>query len=82
MLAKHSAKEETPSLEKGKAELDLENYSSFSATKLHTGYLSRLYTSHDMEAGLVNLMNQKYEVCIHLTHFESFISIYIYIYSI
>jgi hypothetical protein len=63
VLAKHSAKEETPSLEKGKAKLDLDDYSSYSASEIHVGYLSRLHTSRDMEARLVNLMKQKYEVC-------------------
>ena len=62
MLAKHSAKEESPSFEKGQAKVDLESYSSFSAGDVYASYLSRLHTSRDMEAGLVQLMKQKYEV--------------------
>ena len=58
VLAKHSAKEEMPSLEKGKAKLDLESYSSFSAGDIYVGYLSRLNTSQDMEADLVELMKK------------------------
>ena len=44
-LAKYSAKEETPSLEKGKAKLDLQSYATFSASELHAGNLRRLHTS-------------------------------------
>jgi hypothetical protein len=62
VLDKHSTKEESPSLEKGKAKLDLESYSSFNTSEVYVGYLSRLHTSRDMEAGLVHLMKQKYEV--------------------
>ena len=60
VLAKHQ--EESPSTQKNKAKLDLEDYSSFSASELHAGYLNRLHASRDMEAGLVNMMKQKYEV--------------------
>lgn len=68
VLTKH--KEESPSLEKNKAKLDLQDYATFSASELHAGYLSRLHTSRDMEAGLVNLMKKKYEVRLHhcITH--------------
>lgn len=62
VLTKHSAKEESPALEKGKAKLHLDSYSSFSPCDIYAGYLSRLNTSRDMEAGLVQLMKQKYEV--------------------
>ena len=41
MLAKHSTKEESPSLEKGKAKLDLADYSSYSASEINARYLSR-----------------------------------------
>jgi hypothetical protein len=62
VLAKHTAKEEAPLLEKDKTKLDLQSYVEFSAGELHVGYLSRLHTRRDMEAGLVNMMKQKYEV--------------------
>ena len=61
ILAKHSAKEEP--LVGGKLKLDLESYAAFSASKIHAGYLNRLRTSRDLEAGLVNLMKERYEVC-------------------
>ena len=67
VLTKHSAKEETPLLENGKAKLDLDNYTNFYASELHAGNLSRIHTSRDMEADLVNLMKQNYEVRMHLT---------------
>jgi hypothetical protein len=62
VLTKHSTKEESPSLEKNNTKLDLDSYSSFNAGEVYTGYLSHLHTSRGMEAGLVYLMNQKYEV--------------------
>jgi hypothetical protein len=71
VLTRH--KEESPSLERNKAKLNLQDYATFSANELHAGYLSRLHTSRDMEAGLVNLMKKKYEVRLHLfiTHIYS-----------
>ena len=63
MLAKHSTKEGSPSLKKGKARLDLESYAALSVSDVHAGYLNRLHTSRDLEAGLVNLMKECYEVC-------------------
>ena len=62
ILAKHNAKEESPAADRSKMNLYLQNYADFSAGELHAGYLSRLHTSREMEAGLVNLMRQKYEV--------------------
>ena len=73
VLAKHSAVEETPSLEKGKAKLDLENYSSFSAGKLPASYLSCHHASQDMEAGLVNLVKERYEVTSYSNILPSFL---------
>jgi hypothetical protein len=63
VLARHSAKEEPPAEDKGKLKLDLESYAGFSASDIHAGYLNRLHTSRDLEAGLVNLMKERYEVC-------------------
>ena len=62
ILAKHSAKEEGLTPEKGKWKLDLESYAGFNASEIHAGYLSRLHTSRDMEAGPVNLMKERFEV--------------------
>lgn len=62
VLTKHSIKEESSSLERGKAKLDLESYVAFSASEIHAGYLNHLHTSRDLEAGLVNLMKERYEV--------------------
>ena len=61
-LSKHSAKEELSAIDKGKWKTDLSTYAHLSAQDIHSGYLNRLYTSRDYEAGLVNLMKERYEV--------------------
>ena len=61
-LSKHSTKEEFFVVDKGKWKVDLEGYSQFSAQEIHSGYLNRLHTSRDFEAGLVNLMKERFEV--------------------
>ena len=62
VLSKHSAKEELSVAEKGKWPVDLESYAQYSAQEIHSGYLNRLHTSRDFEAGLVNLMKECFEV--------------------
>ena len=62
VLSQHSAKEETSAVDKGKWKTDSGNYTQFSAHDLHSGLLNRLYTSCDFEAGLINLMKERYEV--------------------
>ena len=47
---------------KGKWNVDLATYAALNAQDLHSGYLNRLYTSRDYEAGLVNMMKEKFEV--------------------
>ena len=61
-LSKHSAKEDFSAVDKGKWKVDLEGYAQFSAQEIHSGYLNRLHTSRDFEAGLVNLMKERFEV--------------------
>ena len=61
-LSKHSAKEEISAVDKGKWKADLESYTHLSAQDIHSGFLNRLYTSRDYEAGLVNMMKERYEV--------------------
>ena len=61
-LSKHSAKEEFSAMDKGKSNADLSSYAHLSAQDIHPGFLNRLYTSRDYEAGLVNLMKERYEV--------------------
>ena len=61
-LSKHSAKEEFAAFGKGKWNADLTAYAALNAQDIHSGYLNRLYTSRDYEAGLVNMMKDKYEV--------------------
>ena len=61
-LSKHSAKEELAAFSKGKWNADLTAYAALNAQDIHSGYLNRLYTSRDYEAGLVNMMKDKYEV--------------------
>ena len=62
ILAKHTAKEEFTAMGEGEGKTDLSNFINLSAEELHSGYLNRLYTSRDLEAGLVNLMKERYEV--------------------
>ena len=61
-LSRHTAKEEFAAIGKGKWNADLTTYAALNAQDLHSGYLNRLYTSRDYEAGLVNMMKEKYEV--------------------
>ena len=61
-LAKHIVKEDFSAMNKGKWDVDLETYAALSAGDLHSGYLNRLYTSRDCEAGLVKIMRDKFEV--------------------
>ena len=65
-LSKHSAKEEHAAMEKGKWSTDLSSYAHLSAQELHSDFLNRLYSNRDYEAGLVNLMKERYEVNIAL----------------
>ena len=62
VLTKHIHKGETPSPEKDRNKLDLPNLEKLTADELHSGYLSRLAASRDMEAKLVDMMKKKYEV--------------------
>ncbi|XP_045088952.1 uncharacterized protein [Aegilops tauschii subsp. strangulata] len=61
VLSKHNAKEEFSAAEKGKWKLDLGSYAQFNAHEIHAGYLNRLHTSRGFEAGLVNLMKERFE---------------------
>ena len=62
ILAQHSAKEEQAAREKGKWSSDLSNYAHLNADEIHSGFLNRLHSNRDYEAGLVNLMKERYEV--------------------
>ena len=72
-LTRHTIKEDSSPLNKGKWDVELETYAALNAQDLHSGYLNRLYTSRDYEAGLVKMMRDKFEVnsffpfchCIH-----------------
>ena len=66
-LSKHTAKEEFVTMGKGKEKTDLSSYVNLSAQELHSGFLNRLYTSRDYEAGLVNMMKERYEVIFQIT---------------
>ena len=61
-LSKHSAKQEISTVDKGKLKADSESYAHLGAQDIHYGFLNRLYTSRDYEAGLVNMMKERYEV--------------------
>ena len=71
-LSKHTAKEEFAAFGKGKWNADLATCAALNAQEIHSGYLNRLYTSRDYEAGLVNMMKDKYEV----TSICSFLLVY------
>ncbi|XP_048554519.1 cell surface glycoprotein 1-like isoform X2 [Triticum urartu] len=60
-LSKHTAKGELSAIGKGKWNTDLSSYAHLNAQDIHSGFLNRLYTSRDYEAGLVNLMRERYE---------------------
>ena len=57
-----SHKEECAAMEKGKWSTNLSSYAHLNAQELHSGFLNRLYSNRDYEAGLVNLMKERYEV--------------------
>jgi hypothetical protein len=61
-------------LERGNTKLDLPNCEALSTEEVYVGHLSRLNTSRDMEASLVQIMKEKYEV--YLT-FSPIISLYV-----
>ena len=61
-LSKHSAKEEFSAIDKGKWKVDLESYAHLSAQDNHSGFLNCLHSSRDCEAGLLNMMKERYEV--------------------
>ena len=62
VLAKHTAKAEKLHKEKGKWSTELSSFADMSAQELYSGYLNRLHTGRDYEAGLINMMKDKYEV--------------------
>ena len=62
VLAKHTAKTEKVTQEKGNLNADISSLSSLSPQDIYSGYLNRLHSSRDYEASLVNLMREKYEV--------------------
>ena len=70
-LSKHTAKYDLSAIGKGKWNADLSSYAHLNAQDIHSGFLNRLYTSRDYEAGLVNMMKERYEV----TTFFSFVQL-------
>ena len=62
VLAQHSAKEEQAAREKGKWSSDLASYAHLNIEELHCGFLNHLHANRDYEAGLVNLMKERYDV--------------------
>ena len=75
-LAKHTVKEDFSAKNKGKWDVELETYAALSAQDLHSGYLNRLYTSRDCEAGLVKMMRDKFEVTSLCFFFLYLLSLY------
>ena len=49
-------------MDKGKWKIDLSSYAHLNAQEIHSGFLTRLYTTRDYEADLVGLMKERYEV--------------------
>ena len=74
-LSKHTAKEEFAAMGKGKGKADLSSVMNLGTNELHSGYLNRLYTRRDYEAGLVNLMKERNEVI--LKHCNLCLAMYI-----
>ena len=74
VLSKHSAKEELSITDRGKWLVKLESYAQYSAQEIHSGYLNRLHTSRDFDAGLVNLMKERFEVNASLLHINILLS--------
>ena len=68
-LSRHTAKEEFSAVGKGKWSADLSTYAALNVEDLHSGYLNRLYTSCDYEAGVVNMMKEKYVVTSYILPF-------------
>jgi hypothetical protein len=62
VLAKITTKGDPAASEKWKVKLELSNIQDLSADGLRQGYLSRLSTSRDMEASMVNMVKRKYVV--------------------
>jgi hypothetical protein len=62
VLTKLAAKDEPVAAEKGKAKLELPILEELSAADIHELYLTRLSTSREMEANMVNMLKKKYEV--------------------
>ena len=61
-LSKHTAKDELSAIGKGKWNANLSSYAHLSVEELHSGFLNCLHSNRDYEAGLVNLMKERYEV--------------------
>ena len=76
-LAKLATKDEPVASEKGKAKLELPNLEELSTSDLHEAYLTRLSTSRELEASMVNALKRKYEVMKNIPSFR--IVIYIYV---
>ena len=62
VLSKHVKEDEAAPSTEEKTPSDPSNLDKLTADELHSGYLSRLFTSRDMEASLVAKMKAKYEV--------------------
>jgi hypothetical protein len=61
-LTKLAAKDDLVAAEKGKAKLELPMLEELSTVDIHELYLTRLSTSREMEANMVNMLKRKYEV--------------------
>ncbi|KAE8799007.1 hypothetical protein D1007_25628 [Hordeum vulgare] len=62
VLAKHTVGDVSIKMTAGKSVLDLPNIEKLKFEELHVGYLNRLASRRDFEAGLVNMMKRRYEV--------------------
>jgi hypothetical protein len=62
VLTKLAAKDDPVAAEKWKTKLELPSLDDLSAADVHELYLTRLSTSREMEANMVNMLKRKYEV--------------------
>jgi hypothetical protein len=62
VLTKLATKDDPVAAEKGKTKLELPMLEELSAADIHVLYLTRLSTSREMEANMVNMLKRKYEV--------------------
>jgi hypothetical protein len=70
-LVKVVSKGESQASIKGKEKLELSDLEGLNAAELHETFLTQLSESRNMEANMVNMLIQKYEVCLEPWEFTT-----------